>query len=176
MPTHEKIASLDDLKTRLRDVKTAVLTEYRGLTVGQLSDLRRQLRTASASYKVVKNRIAKLAIADTPLKGLAPHLTGPTAIVLSREDPVAVAKTLQTFARTNQQLLIKAGYVDGQVLPPGELRALADLPSRDALRSQLVAAVQGPMAQLVGLLTAPLRELVYVLEQRGADAGKTESN
>jgi large subunit ribosomal protein L10 len=176
VPTQEKIASLEDLKTRLRDVKTVVLTEYRGLTVRQLSDLRRQLRTASASYKVVKNRIAKLAIADTSLKGLAPHLTGPNAIVLSREDPVAVAKALQTFARTNQQLLIKAGYVDGQVLPPGDLRALADLPSRDALRSQLVAAVQGPMAQLVGLLTVSLRELLYVLEQRGADAGKTESN
>jgi large subunit ribosomal protein L10 len=166
VPTQEKIDSLEDLKTRLRGVKTAVLTEYRGLTVSQLSDLRRQLKAASAMYKVVKNRIAKLAVADSALNGLAPHLTGPTAIVLAAEDPVAVAKALQAFAKTNQQLLVKAGYVEGRVLPAQELRALADLPSRDALRAQLVASVQGPLSQLVSILTAPQRELVYVLEQR----------
>lgn len=167
MPTQEKIESLEDLKTRLAGVKTAVLTEYRGLSVPQLGELRKQLKAASATYKVVKNRLARIAVTGSPLNGLAAHLKGPTAIVLSREDPVAVAKTLQSFARTNQKLLIKAGYVEGQVLPAEQVKALADLPSRDALRAQLVAAVQGPLAQLVSVLNAPLRELVYILEQRG---------
>jgi large subunit ribosomal protein L10 len=171
VPTQEKIESLWDLKKRLSDVKTAVLTDYRGLTVRQLSDLRRQLKAASATCRVVKNRIAKRAIADSPLSGLAPHLKGPTAIVVSTHDPVAVAKALQTFAKANQQLLIKAGYVEGQVLAAQALKALADLPSRDAMRGQLVATLQGPMAQIIGLLNAPLRELVSVLEQRGAGAG-----
>jgi large subunit ribosomal protein L10 len=167
VPTHEKIESLADLKTRLAGVKTAVLTEYRGLSVQQLGELRKQLKAASATYKVVKNRLARIAVTDSSLNGLAPHLKGPTAIVLSREDPVAVAKTLQSFARTNQKLLIKAGYVEGQVLRAEEVKALADLPSRDALRAQVVAAVQGPLAQLVSVLNAPLRELAYILEQRG---------
>ena len=167
MPTPEKIESLEDLKTRLAGVKTAVLTEYRGLSVPQLGELRKQLKAASATYKVVKNRLARIAVTDSSLHGLAPHLKGPTAVVLSTADPVAVARTLQTFARTNQRLLIKVGYVEGQVLPAEQVRALADLPSRDALRALLVAAVQGPMAQLVAVLEAPRRELVYVLEQRG---------
>lgn len=170
MPTQEKVESLGDLKKRLADARTAVLAEYRGLTVRQLSDLRKQLKSASASCRVVKNRIAKLALADSPLEGLAPHLKGPTAIVFSAHDPVAVAKALQGFARANQQLLIKAGYVEGQVLPGEGVKALADLPSRDALRGQLVGTLQGPMAQIIGLLNAPLRELAYVLEQRSTSA------
>jgi len=174
VPTQEKIESLAELKKRLDGVKTAVLAEYRGLTVRQLGDLRKQLRSASAECRVVKNRIARLAIAGSPLGGLAPHLKGPTAIVFSARDPVAVAKTLHTFAKANQQLLIKAGFVEGQLLPAPELRALADLPSRETLRGQLVASVQGPLANLVGLLQAPLREIVYVLDQRSVSRTKEE--
>ena len=174
MPTQEKIESVEDLKRRLSGVKTVLLAEYRGLTVQQLSDLRKQLRSVSAEYKVVKNRLAKLALSDnlTAVKGL---LKGPTGMILAKDDPVAVAKALHTFARTNQALVIKAGYVDGQMLEPAGLKALADLPSKEAIRSQIVGALQGPMAQLVGLLQAPQRELVYVLAQRGKDAEAAES-
>lgn len=174
MPTQEKVAAVEELKERLDGVTTVVLTEYRGLTVQQLGELRRQLRAVSAQYKVVKNRLARIAIGSTELGGLAGHLSGPTGMVVSREDPVAVAKALQAFTRTNQALTIKAGVVDGQVLEPSGLKALADLPSREALRSQLVGAIQGPLAQLVGLLTAPQRELVYILEQRGKAAAGTD--
>ncbi|MGH7391452.1 MAG: 50S ribosomal protein L10 [Candidatus Rokuibacteriota bacterium] len=173
MPTQEKVAAVEDLKGRLDGAKTVVLAEYRGLTVRQLSELRKQLRSVSAQYKVVKNRLAKLAIASTELAGLVEHLNGPTGLIVSKEDPVAVAKALQTFARTNQALAIKAGVVDGQVLEPAALKALADLPSREALRAQLVGAIQGPLAQLVGLLSAPPRELAYVLAQRGKDAAES---
>lgn len=169
MPTQEKTESVEDLKRRLSGVKTVLLAEYRGLTVQQLSDLRRQLRSASAEYKVVKNRLAKLALSDS-LAGMKGLLKGPTGMILSKDDPVAVAKVLHTFARANQALIIKAGYVEGQMLEPAGLKALADLPSKEAIRGQIVGAIQGPLAQLVGLLQAPQRELVYVLSQRGKNA------
>jgi large subunit ribosomal protein L10 len=172
VPTQEKVTAVDELKSRLDGVKTVVLTEYRGLTVQQLSELRKQLRAVSAQYKVVKNRLARRAIASSPLGGLDTHLKGPTGVIFSKEDPVAVAKALYAFARTHQALAIKAGYVEGQVLPPTGLRALADLPSREALRAQVVGAIQGGLAMLVGLLTAPQRDLAYILQQRGASAGE----
>ena len=173
MPTQEKVTAVEDLKSRFDGVKTVVLTEYRGLTVQELGELRKQLRAVSAQYKVVKNRLARLAIASSALEGLGTHLKGPTAVITSKEDPVAVAKALHAFARTNQALVIKAGYVEGQMLQPAGLKALADLPSKEALRAQIVGAIQGPLAQLVGLLQAPQRELVYVLSQRGKDAEQT---
>ena len=170
MPTQEKVAAVEDLKSRLDGVKTVVLTEYRGLTVQELSELRKQLRAVSAEYKVVKNRLARLAIKSSTLEGLGTHLTGPTAVILSKQDPVAVAKALHAFARAHQALAIKAGYVEGQMLPPPGLKALADLPSREALRAQLVGVIQGGLATLVGLISAPHRELAYILHQRGAAA------
>ena len=170
MPTQEKAETVEALRSRLDGVKTAILTEYRGLTVQQLSDLRKRLKSAAAEYAVVKNRLARLAIRESPLDGLAPHLTGPTGLVIGRRDPVAVAKALHGFAKTNTALQIKAGVVEGQLLPPNEIKALADLPSGDALRGQLLGAIQGPAARLVGLLTAPLRELAYVIEARGKSA------
>ena len=171
MPTQEKVETVEEFKTRLDGVTTVLLTEYRGLSVQQLGDLRKQLRAVSAEYKVIKNRLARLAIGTSKLEGLNGHLKGPTGIILSRRDPVAVAKALHTFARTNQALAIKVGYVEGQVLPAAGLKALADLPSKETLRSQIVGAVQGPLAQLVGLLTAPQRELAFILAERGKAAG-----
>jgi large subunit ribosomal protein L10 len=166
----EKSESVEALKGRLEGVEIAVITEYRGLTVRQISDLRKQLKGAAAEYKVVKNRLARLAVKGGKLESLSPHLKGPTGLAFTRKDPVAVAKALQTFVRANPALTIKLGLVEGKVLQPEGLKALADLPSREALRSQIVGALQGPMSQLVSLLQASQRELVYVLEQRGKAA------
>ncbi len=170
MPTQEKVTTIEDLKTRLQGVSSVFLTEYRGLTVQQLSELRKQLRTVSAEYKVVKNRLARIAVSSSDLAAIVPHLTGPTGFIIARDEPVAVAKTLQTFTRTVPALAVKAGFVEGQVLGPDELKALADLPSKAALRSQLVGVIQGPLAQLAGLLERVQRDLVYVLEQRAEGA------
>ena len=172
MPTQEKIAAVEDLKQRLAGVKTVLLTEYRGLTVQQISELRKQLRAVSAEYKVVKNRLAKVAISASELDVLAPQLTGPVALVVSKDDPVAVAKAVSIFARTNQAFTIKGGYVDGQLMPPDALKALAELPSKEALRAHLVGAISGPLTQLVGLLQAPQRELAYILAERGKGAAE----
>ena len=170
MPTQEKTEMVTALKERLGAANTAVLTEYRGLTVRQLSDLRKQLKATAAEYRVVKNRLARLAVKDSALGPLAPHLKGPTGVVLTKQDPVGVAKTLQAFVRANPALTIKVGIVEGKVLEAPELKALADLPSKDALRAQLVGAVQGPLSQLVSLLTAPHQELARVLEARSKGA------
>lgn len=166
MPTQEKVQSVESLRERLGTAKTAVLTEYRGLTVRQISDLRKQLKAASAEYKVIKNRLARLAVKDLALDPLGTHFKGPTGLVFTAKDPVPVAKALQAFVRANPALTIKLGFVEGKVVQPAELRALADLPSKETLRSQLVGALQGPASQLVALLTAPQRELVRVLEAR----------
>jgi large subunit ribosomal protein L10 len=170
VPTAAKAETIDELRRRLDGVTTAVLTEYRGLTVQQLSELRKQLRAAAAEYRVVKNRLARLAVDGSPLAPLRPHLSGPTGVVIGRRDPAAVAKTLQGFARTNPALQVRVAVVDGQVLDAQALRAVADLPSREVLRAQVVGAVQGPLAQLVGLLQAPQRELAYILAERGKGA------
>lgn len=172
MPNAEKAESVQSLKERLEGVRTAVLTEYRGLTVRQLSDLRKQLKGAAAEYKVVKNRLARLAVKGSALDPLAPHLKGPMGVAYTRQDPVAVAKALQVFARGNPALTIKVGLVEGRVLEPQALRSLADLPSKEALRSQLVGAIQGPLSQLVSLLAASQRELVRVLEARGKQSAE----
>jgi len=104
VPTQAKVQSVRALKERLGTAKTAVLTEYRGLSVRQISDLRKQLKATAAEYKVVKNRLARLAVKDSPLDPLATYLTGPTGLVLTRQDPVGVAKALQAFVRTNPAL------------------------------------------------------------------------
>ena len=169
MPTRDKIETVEDLKARLSGVRTVLLTEYRGLTVQQLSDLRKQLRAVSAEYKVVKNRLARLALSPA-LAGVSQHLKGPTGMIIAKDDAVSVAKTLHTFARANQALVIKAGFVDGQMLAPDGLKALADLPSKDAIRAQLAGLLVGPLTQLVTLLQAPLREIAYVLAERGRHA------
>jgi large subunit ribosomal protein L10 len=172
VPTAAKVTAVYDLKTRLQGVSSVFLAEYRGLTVQQLSELRRQLRAVSAEYKVVKNRLARLAVSSSDLAAIAPHLTGPTGFIIARDEPVAVAKTLQAFTRTVPTLALKAGIVEGQMLGPDELKALADLPSKAVLRSQLVGAIQGPLAQLAGLLERVQRDLVYILEQRGERAAQ----
>lgn len=171
MPTQAKTETIEALKARMAGATSAVLTEYRGLTVRQLSALRRQLKTAAAEYHVVKNRLARIAVQGSPLDGLGPHFKGPTGVVIGRRDPALVAKALTAFAKTNPALQLRVGVIDGQVLEPPALRAVADLPSRDALRAQLVGAILGPLAGLVGLLTAPQRDLVYVLAERGKAAG-----
>jgi len=170
VPTAEKAETIEELRTRIAGATTAVLTEYRGLTVHQLSELRKQLRAASAEYRVVKNRLARIAVEGSPLAGLRPHLAGPTGLVIGRKDPAAVAKALATFAKTNPALTVRVGVIDGQLLEAPALKAVADLPSREALRAQLVGAVEGPLAGLVGLLQAPQRELAYVLAERGKAA------
>ena len=171
MPNAAKAETIESLKQRLDGAHSAVLTDYRGLTVRQISDLRKQLKGVAAEYKVVKNRLAAIAVRGGALDLIAPHLKGPVGLAFTKQDPVAVAKALQVFVRANPTFTIRLGLVEGKVVPPEGLRSLAELPSKEALRSQLVGAIEGPMSQIVSLLQAPMRDLAYILSERSKQEG-----
>ncbi len=178
-PRSEKVAVVDEVRTRLDDAQAAVVTEYRGLTVGDLANLRKSLTAVGGDYKVFKNTLVKLAIDGGPHAPLEDLLVGPTAIAFVHGDVSAVAKALRDFSRTNARLVVKGGLLDGTVLSPAQLAALADLPSRDVLLARFAGALQAPLAQLASLLQALPRNLAYglkaLVDERGGAPADGES-
>jgi large subunit ribosomal protein L10 len=170
-PRAEKVAVVDEVRQRLGDASATVVTEYRGLSVAELAELRRGLAAAGGDYKVYKNTLVKLAIGGSEHEALAELLSGPTAIAFVHGDVSAVAKALRDFSRTYPSLVIKGGLLDGASLSPAQLAALADLPSRDVLLAQFAGALSAPLTQLAGLLQALPRNLAYglsaLVDQRG---------
>jgi large subunit ribosomal protein L10 len=162
-PRPEKVAVVEDVREHLNSSSAAILTEYRGLKVGDLATLRRQLRTAGADYKIFKNTLVRRATAESDRAALDPFLSGPTAIVFVRDDVGAVAKVLRDFGRVHPQLIVKGGLLGTRVLDANGAGALADLPSHDVLLAQLAGAVAAPMRQFAGLLQALPRSLAYGL-------------
>lgn len=171
-PRSEKVAVVDEVKARLSSSSAALLTEYRGLKVGELAELRRSLRTAGGDYKIYKNSLVRFAVRDLGLDIDEATLTGPTAIAFVEGDAAAVAKALRDYSRTNANLVLKGGVLGAKALTVEETRALAELPSREALLAQLAGALQAPMAKLAGLLQALPRNLAYgvqaLIDQRVA--------
>jgi len=163
-PRPEKVAVVTEVRERLESADAALLTEYRGLNVKALADLRRQLRPAGGEYKVYKNTLVRFAARDLGADDLEALLTGPTAITFVKGDAAAAAKTLRDYARGNQSLVVKGGLLGGKVLTASEVQALADLPSRDVLLAQLAGAFQAPLAKLAGLLQALPRNFAYGLQ------------
>lgn len=163
MPTTEKIATVDELTTMFTDSKALVFADFTGIDVAAVSELRNQLREASVEYQVVKNRLAKRAVEAAGMSGLDGYLKGPTAIAVAREDPLAPAQILQKFVDNGGKIVIKTGFLDGQVLSPDQVKALASLPSREELLSKTVGTIQGPLAGLVRTLNALLGNLVGVI-------------
>ncbi len=170
-PRPEKVAVVDEVRGKLAAADAALLTGYRGLTVKQLADLRRQLRPAGGEYKIYKNTLVRFAAREVVEDRLDQLLTGPTAIAFVRGDAAAVAKTLRDYARTNQALVLKGGLLGDKVVTAKDLEALADLPPRDRLLAQLAGAFQAPMAKLAGLLQALPRNFAYglkaLIDERG---------
>ena len=162
-PRPEKVAVVEEVRARLSDAEGALLTEYRGLTVAELAELRTALAKVGGEYKVYKNTLVKLAIAGGPQETMAELLTGPTAIAFVDGDVSAVAKALRDFSRTNAHLVIKGGVVGEGAVSAAEITALADLPSRDVLLAQLAGALAAPLRQLAGLFEALPRNLAYGL-------------
>ena len=173
-----KVATIDEVKSRIATSSTAVVTEYRGLTVAQISTLRRQLRTLGADYKVFKKTLVRRAIAGTDVESLAEFLVGPTAIAFVDGDVSAVAKALRDFARETPKLIVKGGVVDGKPLSMKDLSALADLPSRDVLLAQIAGLLASPLRTMAGLLKAVPQNFAYglsaLIEAKGGVAAPAE--
>ncbi|MDQ1361972.1 MAG: large subunit ribosomal protein [Acidimicrobiaceae bacterium] len=162
-PRADKVAVVNEVRGRLEASDGALLTEYRGLSVAELAELRRDLANAGGEYKIYKNTLVRLAVADGPKASIQDLLTGPTAIAFVDGDVSAVAKALRDFARNNPSLIVKGGIVGDGLLSASEITVLADLPSRDVLLAQVAGAFAAPMQQLAALIEALPRNLAYGL-------------
>lgn len=171
MDRTEKREFVATLAAVFAETSMVVVTQNLGLTVTEVTDLRRKMRAAGANFKVAKNRLAFLALDGTRFDGIAPMLKGPTALAWSK-DPVAVAKAAVEFAKTNEKFVVIGGALGTQTLDVSGIKALAELPSLDALRARLVGMIQTPATRIAGVLQAPAGQLARVF---GAYAKKDEA-
>jgi large subunit ribosomal protein L10 len=172
MANAEKTAAVAALADNFRESSGAVLTEYRGLTVKQLQELRRSLGE-DVNYAVAKNTLTKIAAKDAGVELDNELLTGPTAIAFIKGDPVLAAKSLRDFAKTNTPLIIKGGFLDGKILSAEEINKLADLESREVLLAKLAGGMKASLSGAASLFAAPLSQAARVL---GALQAKAESD
>jgi large subunit ribosomal protein L10 len=162
MARPDKAAAVAELTDAFRGSSAAVLTEYRGLTVAQLKELRRSL-AGNATYSVVKNTLTKIAAREAGVETLEPMLEGPSAIAFVTGDPVEVAKSLRTFGREHPLLVVKGGVLEGRAITADEIKKLADLESREVLLAKLAGGLMAPAQQLVQVLAAPLAQFARLL-------------
>jgi large subunit ribosomal protein L10 len=178
MPTQAKAAVIDEITERFQNSSAAVLTEYRGLTVAQLTQLRRSLGEGS-SYAVVKNTLTKRAADSVGFSDLTPLLNGPTAIAFIEGDPVTAAKAIRDFARANPALIVKGGVVEGRTVDAREVTRLADVESREVLLAKLAGAMKGNLTKAAGLFQAPLSQVARLAaalqEKKAAEAPGSEA-
>ncbi len=171
MERAQKVEIVGDLHDIFANAGLVVVTHQNGLTVGEATELRRRMREQNATYRVIKNSLTQLAIGDTPYQGLADLFEGPTAIAFS-DDPVAAAKVVVDYAKTNDKLVILGGGLRETVLDLNEVEALASLPSLDELRGKIVGLLNAPATKIAGVLQAPAGQMARVL---GAYAARDEA-
>lgn len=167
----QKKAVVTEVAAKLASAQTVVIAEYRGTGVGQMTELRKSARGAGVYFRVIKNTLAKRAIANTPFADLTPHMVGPLAFAMS-EDPVAAAKVLNTFAKGNDKFIIKAGAMANYLMTAKDVASLASMPSREELLAKLMATMQAPVTKFVQTLnevpTKFVRALAAVRDQKQA--------
>jgi large subunit ribosomal protein L10 len=164
MPTEAKVQAVDEFGKVVGGASSVVLTDFTGLDVAAVSDLRRRCRAAGVHYRVMKNTLAKRVIVSTPMEPLAKYLAGSNAWAVHQTDQVAAAKVLSEFAKSNDKLKIRAGYIDGRIVSVKEIEALAKLPSRDVLLGQVVGAMAAPMSSFAGAMSALLRNFAGAVD------------
>ena len=179
-PRPDKVAVVDEVREKFDAADGALLTEYRGLDVPGLAELRKELRAAGGEYKIYKNTLVRIAARERGYE-LDELLTGPTAIAFVNEkedgspgDAAAVAKALKEFAKNNDKLVLKGGVLDEKILNVDEIKALAELPSREVLLSQIAGLFQAPLGEFVNLLDAVPREFSYALQALIDEGGANE--
>jgi large subunit ribosomal protein L10 len=160
-----RVAQVERLKERLRDARSLILTEYRGLTVAEITELRRALREGAAEYRVVKNSLTRRAAHELGIQELDRYLEGPTGVAFSAGDLVAAAKILAAFSKRAPVLQVKAGLVDGRVFPREEVLAMAELPPREVMLARLMGLMVTPLQGLGAVLSGSLRAMVVGLDQ-----------
>jgi large subunit ribosomal protein L10 len=161
----EKTEMVESLSGDLAKSSNAIVFAFKGLKVPEVTELRRQVRGTQSKYLVVKNTLALRATKGTPLEAVAEHFTGATAVAYNQSNPVALAKVLTAFAKTNPNLVFKAAVIEGQAVAASEIKTIAELPSREELVSKLLFVMQSPMRRLVTVLNGPIRNLAGVLAQ-----------
>jgi large subunit ribosomal protein L10 len=171
----EKKQVISDLAKKIEGYKAVVLTHYRGLKVEQMSQLRKRLREEKVSYHVVKNTLMRLASKGTDLEKLNDYFEGPTAIAVSYGDPILLAKVFLEFVKTQPSLEIKVGLIEGRVTPPEEMKALATMPSREVLLTQILGGIQMTGAQVGGAIIGMLQQMLGILQGRAEQLEKTAS-
>jgi len=164
MPRKEKELLVKDLTENIKSTTGVILTDYQGLTVAEISELRAKLRPLKCEYTVLKNTLSKIALKNAGLEEFSKHFKGPTALAIEKGDPVAVSKILIDFAKEHNKLKIKAGLLGNKTLTIEEIKSLASLPSREVLIAKLLGTMNAPITSFVGVLAAVPRSFVYVLE------------
>lgn len=164
MPREDKVQAVQELREDIQGSTALLLTDYRGLTVSQISELRRKLREAGSEYKVVKNTLFKLAAQDVIASDLTALLEGPTAVAFVHADPIASAKAIMDFMRENKIPTIKGGVVEGHLYGADQIQALSKVPPKEVLLAQLMGSMQSPISNLVGTLQGTISNLVYTLQ------------
>lgn len=163
MPNAQNTEMLANIKSDLENAKAMWVVDYRGLTVKEIQQLRRDIREAGASMKVYKNTIMHIALAEMDGPNMDEILAGPSAFVIADEDPVASAKAIKTFAASNENLVIKGGMMDGAYVDADQVKAIASLPSREELIAKLLGTINNPLVQTVRVLNAPMEALARTI-------------
>ena len=164
MKKENKSGAVEALKSAIAAQRGTVVASFRGVTVAEMTALRKKLREANAEIRVVKNTLVRRAAEGTPFSGLSENFKGPTAIAFAHGDPVALAKVMKEYAAASQKVTLKAGFLDGRTLSDVEVRALADVPSREVLLTRLACAMNYPIVRLAQVLADGPRSLAAVLE------------
>ncbi|HEX6220818.1 MAG TPA: 50S ribosomal protein L10 [Acidimicrobiia bacterium] len=165
MPRPEKVQAVSDIREGLEGARAVFLTEYRGLSVQAVQDLRAALRASGAEYKVVKMTLAKLAAGDAGIDGLEEYLSGPTALAFANTDPVSTAKALKDFSKDHEVFVLKAGYLSGNILSPEEISKLAEIEPREVLLGRIAGGAKAPFVKAAGLFASFNRNAASMFSQ-----------